>query len=117
MNIVLSESSSLNPGLIEQLAAIEGINAYLSVSYTDTVRIVQEVKPDIIIIEPEENNRNEYTYRLLDLFPDLRIIFYDTSRESHFVEMRKDRSLHTISIQNIINDLSYSFVGNFSLNI
>ncbi len=117
MNIVLSEASSLNPGLIEQLAAIEGINAYLSVSYSDTVRIVREVKPDIIIIDPEENNRNEYSYRLLDLFPDLRIILYDTSREHHFVEMGKDRSLHTISIKKIMSDLSYSFIGNISLNI
>ncbi len=117
MNIVLSESSSLNPGLIEELAALENINVYLSVSYADTVRIIRDIKPEVIIIESDENGGMDYAHRIFVHFPDLRIVLYDTTRKNHFTEIRKDHTMHTVSIQNMMSNLSFIFTGNYSLNI
>ena len=50
MNILLSSGAGINEELMGRLTALPDTSIYLSLSWEDSLRIVREIKPEILII-------------------------------------------------------------------
>jgi hypothetical protein len=72
MNILINKVRDMNPILVKKLASMPDISIYLSLSYKDTMRILKETSPEILITDRENTDEMFLTYVLMS-FPKVWI--------------------------------------------
>jgi hypothetical protein len=80
MNILINKVRDMNPILVKKLASMPDISIYLSLSYKDTMRILKETSPEILITDRENTDEMFLTYVLMS-FPKVDIYLYDNSKK------------------------------------
>jgi len=75
MNILLSSGAGRNEKLVERLAALPDTSIYLSLSREDSLRIIREIKPEILIIGSTPADEL-LTQELSNSHPELEIYIY-----------------------------------------
>jgi hypothetical protein len=76
MNILIDSVRAVDPILIEELVSLQETNIYLSISVKDTLRILHEISPELLIID-KVNLKHSLLSNVRDLFPKLEIYLYD----------------------------------------
>jgi len=77
MNILLHDISGINSELIDYLAHLVNTSLYLSLSGEDTIRIIKDIKPELVILGQHFVLQNPFVQLLGKLFPELSIYLYD----------------------------------------
>jgi hypothetical protein len=77
MNILIDTVRAADPILIEELVSLPETNIYLSISAKDTLRILHEISPELLITN-KVNLKHGFLSNVRDHFPKLEIYLYDT---------------------------------------
>jgi hypothetical protein len=72
MNILINAANTLDPILMEKLAALPETSIYLSLSPEDTLRILQETHPEVLITDGRLTSAS-FLRRIQAIFPEVEI--------------------------------------------
>jgi len=76
MNILINAFDAIDPVLMEELVSLPETSIYLSLSMQDTMRILHENHPEILITD-KQLTPDEFLSQLTADFPELEIYLYD----------------------------------------
>lgn len=75
MNILLCSYIEQNIELLEKLASIPDTSIYLSLSQSDSRRILNEIKPDIVIIWDSIIGR-DFVHNICEVYPETELYLW-----------------------------------------
>ena len=105
MNILLNEISGENSDLADFLIKQPNISIYLSVSHNDTVRIINDIKPEVVIFPISFTVENSFVKGICDRYPELAIYIFDKDMAKlSLPELIDCRNYKHIQLDAIINN-------------
>jgi hypothetical protein len=76
MNILINAVNAIDPILMEELVNLPETSIYLSLSLKDTMRILNETHPEVLITDRKLTS-TPFLDQVTALFPELEIYLYD----------------------------------------
>ncbi len=99
MNVLLNDFSRMNTAIVEYLASCADVSIYLSVSKEDTLRIIREVKPEVIIFCRNYALESTFASELSKICTDSNIYLCETGSTKSSTYQR-----HSDSEDNVAQD-------------
>jgi hypothetical protein len=93
MNILLNEISDLKQEMIEYLTGLANVSIYLSISKEDTLRIIRDVCPEVVIFCKQLSKDVQFILSLCASFPGTAVYLYE--REEHNSSWNKLTNIRT----------------------
>jgi len=78
MNILLSSTKTLDPEILDNLSRLSDTSIYLSLSQEYSQRIINEVNPEIVIINAE-NSGQSFATQVCGSHPGMEVYLYNAS--------------------------------------
>ncbi len=99
MNILVHEISEMTK-LIQLLTNLDNTSIYLSVSQSDTLRILEEIKPDAVIFQ--QSCSDSFIKEISGKYPRLVIYLYKNGISNHSqLKLKNYRNFEDISLKKL----------------
>jgi len=112
MNILISEISDLKQELIEYLTGLANVSIYLSISQEDTLRIVRDVSPEVVIFCKHLTKDFQFILSLCMLFPETAVYLYEKEEQNlSWNKLTDIRTNRRTTIENILKSSNQKIVN------
>jgi len=102
MNILLYKVSLLQKGLLDILSELAEVSLYLSLSVEDTLRIINEVHPDTVIVGGSSSMHCRLIQNLQKLYPDVAVyLCQDKADTVSQIQLTNCRNNQPVALQSI----------------
>jgi hypothetical protein len=103
MNVLINEFSRMNAAIVEYLASRTDVSIYLSVSQEDTLRIVRDVKPEVIIFCRSYAVGSSFVKELSNQYAETGIYLCEVGSNSSNLELINYRNYQSIDLNALVS--------------